>query len=36
MVDVVETDGKGCAMTRTLLSEAVWKDLLESAAGIEV
>jgi hypothetical protein len=36
LVDVVETDGKGCAMTRTLISGAVWKDLLQSAVGIEV
>ncbi len=35
MVDVVEIDAAGCAMSRTLLSGEEWMTLLGSAAGAE-
>jgi hypothetical protein len=35
MVDVVEIDGAGCAMSRTILSGGDWNMLLRSAMGAE-
>jgi hypothetical protein len=36
MVDVVEVDTAGCAMTRTILSAEEWATLLGMAAGVGV
>ena len=36
MVDVVEVDAAGCAMTRTILSAEEWATLLGMAAGVGV
>lgn len=33
--DVVEFNGKGCAMSRTLVPGDIWNDLLRTAMGIE-
>lgn len=35
MVDVVEIDGAGCAMSRTMLSGGDWNMLLKNAMGAE-
>lgn len=34
--DVVEFDGQGCAMSRTMVPGEVWTDILQEAVGIEV
>lgn len=36
VVDVIEIDVAGCAMSRTILNEADWRFLLVQAAGVEV
>jgi hypothetical protein len=36
IVDVVEVDAEGCALSRTLLSHADWLDLLGIVQGIDV
>ncbi len=36
MVDVVELGADGCAISRTLLTEAEWNELLAKAAGVAV
>jgi hypothetical protein len=36
IVDVVELDGEGCALSRTLLSHDDWLDLLGAVRGVEV
>jgi hypothetical protein len=36
IVDVVEVDAQGCALSRTLLSQTDWLALLGAVAGIEV
>lgn len=34
--DVVEFDGSGCAMSRTMVPGDIWTDLLKDAVGVEV
>jgi hypothetical protein len=34
--DVVEFDGSGCAMSRTMVPGDVWTDILKDAVGVEV
>jgi hypothetical protein len=36
IVDVVEVDGEGCALSRTLLSHNDWLELLGAIGGVEV
>jgi hypothetical protein len=36
VVDVVEVDAKGCALSRTLLSQSDWLVLLGAVQGVEV
>lgn len=36
IVDVVEVDGEGCALSRTLLSHNDWLELLGAVSGVEV
>jgi hypothetical protein len=36
IVDVVEVDGEGCALSRTLLSHKDWLELLGAVSGVEV
>ena len=36
MVDVVEIGSEGCAISRTLLTEGEWKQILVRAAGVAV
>ena len=36
IVDVVEVDTQGCALSRTLLSQSDWLDLLGIVQGIDV
>jgi hypothetical protein len=34
--DVVEFDGSGCAMSRTMVPGDIWTDILKDAVGVEV
>jgi len=36
IVDVVEVDAQGCALSRTLLSHTDWLELLGAVSGVEV
>jgi len=36
VVDVVEVDSEGCALSRTLLSHSDWLELLGAVSGVEV
>jgi hypothetical protein len=34
--DVIEFDGQGCAMSRTVVPGDIWTDILKDAVGVEV